>query len=197
MNRRDAIRMGLLLTGYSVLARPQLAAAAPAGGFVTLFDGKNLDNFDQIGNANWRIVDGAVQANIGNGFLVSKQSYKDFILRVEVWVDEPANSGVFIRAQNPLNMGGGTSYECNIFDTRPDPSYGTGAIVGVAKVDPMPKAANKWNVMEIEARGPNMQITFNGKVTSKGSDGKNPQGRFGLQYGGGIVRFRKVEIRTL
>ncbi len=197
MNRRDAIRMGLLLTGYSVLARPQLADAAPAGGFVTLFDGKNLDNFDQIGNANWAIVDGAVQANLGNGFLVSKQSYKDFILRVEVWVDEPANSGVFIRAQNPLNMGGGTSYECNIFDTRPDPSYGTGAIVGVAKVDPMPKAANKWNVMEIEARGPNMQITFNGKVTAKGSDGKNPQGRFALQYGGGIVRFRKVEIRTL
>jgi hypothetical protein len=27
----------------------------------------------------------------------------------------------------------------NIWDTRPDPSYGTGAIVDVAKVDPMPK----------------------------------------------------------
>ena len=196
MNRRDAIKMGLLLTGYGVLARPEFAAAQ-AGGFTTLFDGRNLDNFDQTGNANWRIIDGAVQADRGNGFLVSKQSYKDFIIRVEVWVDTPANSGVFIRAQNPQNIGANSAYECNIFDTRPDPSYGTGAIVNVAKVDPMPKAANNWNTMEIEARGPNMQITFNGKVTSKGSEGSKPQGRFALQYGGGLVKFRKVEIRTL
>ncbi len=198
MNRRDAIRMGLLLSGYGILGSSQFAAAAPAaGGFVTLFDGKNLDNFDQIGNANWRIIDGAVQADLGNGFLVTKESYTDFIIRVEVWVDTPANSGVFIRAENPQNVGGGSSYEVNIFDTRPDPSYGTGAIVNVAKVDPMPKAANQWNTMEIEARGPLMTITFNGKKTASGSDTKHPRGRFALQYGGGVVKFRKVEIRTL
>jgi len=188
--------MGLLLTGYGVLARPQ-PAAAQAGGFTTLFDGKNLDNFDEVGNANWRIVDGAVQADRGNGFLVSKQSYKDFIIRVEGWVDTPGNSGVFIRAQNPQNIGANSAYECNIFDTRPDPSFGTGAIVNVAKVDPMPKAANQWNTMEIEARGPMMTITFNGKKTANGSDTRNPQGRFALQYGAGLVKFRKVEIRTL
>jgi len=50
MNRRDAIEW-VALTGYGVLARPQ-PAAAQAGGFTTLFDGKNLDNFDEVGNAN-------------------------------------------------------------------------------------------------------------------------------------------------
>ena len=35
------------------------------------------------------------------------------------------------------------SYEVNIFDKRPDPDYGTGAIVNFAKVSPMPKAAGK------------------------------------------------------
>lgn len=48
----------------------------------------------------------------------------------------------------------------NLFDTRPDKSYGTGAIVNVpgATVNPMPTVANKWNVMEIEARGPQMIV---------------------------------------
>ena len=44
-------------------------------------------------------------------------------------------------------------YEVNIFDKRPDPTYGTGAIVDVAKVDPMPKAGGKWNTFEITAQG--------------------------------------------
>jgi phosphoribosylpyrophosphate synthetase len=42
----------------------------------------------------------------------------------------------------------------NIFDTRPDPSYGTGAIVYFAEVNPMPKAANKWNTYEIDGQTP-------------------------------------------
>jgi hypothetical protein len=36
-------------------------------------------------------------------------------------------------------------HEVNIFDRRPDPTYGTGAIVDVAKVSPMPKAGGQWN----------------------------------------------------
>jgi hypothetical protein len=41
----------------------------------------------------------------------------------------------------------------NIYDQRPDPSYGTGAIVNFAKVEPMPKAGGKWNTYEITAKG--------------------------------------------
>ena len=45
------------------------------------------------------------------------------------------------------------AYEVNIYDQRPDPTYGTGAIVNVAKVSPMPKAGGPWNAYEITARG--------------------------------------------
>jgi hypothetical protein len=57
------------------------------------------------------------------------------------------------------------AYEVNIFDTRPDPSYGTGAIVNVAKVDPMPKAGGKWNTFEITAKGPQLTVVLNGTQT--------------------------------
>jgi hypothetical protein len=84
-------------------------------------------------------------------------------------------------------------------NTRPDPSYGTGAIVNVAKVSPMPKAGNQWNVYEITAKGPQFTVTLNGVRTVDGAqDSKFAKGRIGLQYAQqGIVKFRKVEVRPL
>jgi hypothetical protein len=89
------------------------------------------------------------------------------------------------------------AYEVNIFDTRPDPRYGTGAIVNVAKVDPMPKAGGKWNTFEITAKGPQLTVVLNGTQTVDIQDSKFASGPFALQYGSGVVKFRKVEIRPL
>ena len=92
------------------------------------------------------------------------------------------------------------AYEVNLYDTRPDPSYGTGAIVDVAKVDPMPKAGGRWNVMEITARGDRFDVWLNGVQTVAGArDAKHARGRIALQRGAGAgaVKWRKVEIREL
>ena len=74
-------------------------------------------------------------------------------MRVEFWASDDANSGVFLRCQDRTTITDENCYEANIFDQRPDPTYGTGAIVKVAKVSPMPKAGGKWNTYEITARG--------------------------------------------
>ena len=51
----------------------------------------------------------------------------------------------------------------NIFVKRPDPTYGTAAIVDTAKVaQPGPKAADRWNTFEISARGDRLVVVFNG-----------------------------------
>ena len=167
-------------------------------------------NWNKIGDANWRIEDGAVVADRGNGFLVSKGTYGDFQLRAKFWVDDAANSGIFIRCTDPENVGGKTAYEVNIWDKRPDPSYGTGAIVNVAKVSPMPTSAGKWNVYEITAKGSTFTVTLNGQKTVDGAqDSKFASGRIALQHGlglkddkgvandRGVVKFRKVEIKPL
>jgi hypothetical protein len=137
-------------------------------GWVSLFDGGNLDNWTTIGDANWMLVDGVVQADKGSGgFLVSKNNYSDFELRAEFWVSEDANSGISIRGTDPTKITGKNAYEVNIFDQRPDPSYGTGAIVNVAKVSPMPKAGGHWNTYEITAKGPTFTVTLNAIRTSR------------------------------
>jgi Domain of Unknown Function (DUF1080) len=198
MKRWLAISLGLLFVGFTSVWHAQQASGQANAGWVTLFDGKNLDNWTPIGDANWKLEDGVVVADKGNGFLVSKNSYTDFQIRAEFWVDPDANSGIFIRATDPIKVTAANAYEVNIFDKRPDPSYGTGAIVNVAKPSTFLKAANQWNTYEITAKGPQFTVILNGTKTVDGAqDTKNPSGRIALQYGAGVVKFRKVEIRQL
>jgi Domain of Unknown Function (DUF1080) len=171
-------------------------------GWTTLVDGsKGLDNFNRVGEANWSASDGAIQASQGGkdpAYLVSKNSYKDFMMRVEFWASDDANSGVFVRCQNPGTITDENCYEANIFDQRPDPTYGTGAIVKVAKVAaPMPKAAGQWNTYEITARGTRLVLVLNGTKTVDVEDPKLAAGPFALQWGRGTIKFRKVEIKPL
>ena len=57
--------------------------------WTTLLDGdRGLENFNRVGEANWTATDDVIQATqspSGSSHLVSKNSYKDFILRVEFW----------------------------------------------------------------------------------------------------------------
>jgi hypothetical protein len=203
MNLRAASIVGVvLIAGAGVFA---LAQWIGRPGMTTLLDGASFENFDQAGNANWRVGPGeqdggsAVYADRGNGFLVTKQSYDDFRLRAEFWADEPANSGIFIRCDDPQEPGADSCYEVNIFDTRPDQTYATGAIVNVpgATVDPVPRAANKWNVMEIEADGPQLTVRLNGEQTVSVEDASHARGRIALQRGAGKIMWRRVEIEGL
>ena len=206
MKRQPAIAM--LAIGFAALAyAPQ---ASSETGWTTLFDGKSLDGFSKVGDANWRIEDGMIVADKGNGFLVSKNTYTDYQLRAEFWVDDAVNSGVFIRCTDPNKIASATAYEVNSWDSRPDPTYGTGAIPNVAKVNPMPHAGGKWNTFEITAKGSSFTVVLNGQKTVDGAqDAKLANGKVALQHGlgtkdasgvpndKGVVKFRKVEIKPL
>jgi hypothetical protein len=187
-----------LTTGCTALAISALTACAtaPHAGvdWKTLYDkGSNLNDWTLLGDANWRIQDEAITAS----FLVSKSSYTDFQIRAEFWADSQTNSGIFIRCSDPKAIGADKCYEVNIWDTRPDPSYGTGAIVDVAKVSPMPKAGGRWNVMEIIAQGDLLTVKLNGEVTVNVRDKKWGKGHIALQYGSGVVKFRQLLIKPL
>lgn len=195
MTRPLAATIFLIALMLGVAGHNELGAQSPAT-WITLFDGRNLENWNTAGNANWRIVDGSVQADMGNGYLVSKMTYADFDLNVEFWVNDEANSGVFIRCASAEKIGADTCYEVNIFDKRPDPTYRTGAIVNVAKPMAMIDAGGRWNTFEISARGPRLTVTLNGTRTVDVENSTLARGPFALQYGGGVVRIRKVEIRA-
>ena len=191
MRRRSMIGLGL-----AAAAAPAWAGGAPR--WRTLFDGRTLKGWTPRGDANWTLADGVVQADKGGGFLVSDESFGDVRIRAEIWVSEDANSGIFIRCTNPFRVGTATAYEVNIFDRRPDPTYGTGGIVDVAKVSPVPKAGGRWNLMEISAKGDRFSVWLNGvRTVDDARDATHAHGRIALQYGLGVVKFRKVQIAAL
>ena len=182
-----------LLVGCGTMGNPS--------GWTTLIDGeKGMDNFTRVGDANWTAIDGAVQATQGGkdpAYLLSKQSYTNFEMRVEFWASDDANSGVFMRCQDRSTITDENCYEANIFDQRPDPTYGTGAIVKVAAVSPMPKAGGKWNTYEITVRGSQLILVLNGVKTVDVQNSKLASGPFALQWGRGTIKFRKVQIRAI
>jgi hypothetical protein len=188
-------RRSFLIGAAALVAAP--ARAAPR--FRRLFDGRSLAGWTPVGDANWRVENGMIVADHGAiSFLVSRDSYRDLELRAEFRVSANANSGLFLRCQDRARITADNAYEANIFDTRSDPTYGTGAIVGVAPVSPMPHAGERWNVMIVRARGDVFHVALNGRTTvAAARDGRWREGPVALQYGAGIVRFRRVEVRAL
>ena len=151
----------LLALAFAALSSPSLHGQAK-GGWITLLDGKSLANWTPQGDANWSLMDGAVVADKGMGYLVSKDSYTDFQVRAEFWVSDDANSGVFLRCSEPQNVTISNCYEVNIFDSRPDR---TGAITNIAKPSVSLKTGGKWNTYEITAQGPHLVVILNGTKT--------------------------------
>lgn len=176
-------------------------ATQPGGtGWVTLIDGESgLQNFTQLGAANWTAVNGAIQADkkttADAGILLSKDSYKDLEVYAEFWADEEANSGIYIRVMNQKVVNTRAAYEIQIWDK--SPTMATASLMPPAKAAPSFKAAGKWNTMEISARGPRMTVKMNGEQAVDVSDTAFTHGPVALQYNAGTIRFRKVMVRPL
>ena len=187
-----------------------LVVIAPAGyaspqsdnGWVTLLDTSGgFDNFTTVGDANWVVTEQGVEAQDKRQqyvFLMTKDVYENFELHVEFWVSDDANSGLYLRCQNPQNPKATTCYEANIFDQRPDQTYASGSIVGVAPAPtPRPKTGNRWNTYHIKVVGSRLILKLNGETTVDVEDTQLGMGHIGLQWGEGTVRFREVKIKPL
>ena len=99
-----------MLTLVTLLAHaPLLLAAPPEGeGWVQLFNGKDLNDWEQRnGTATYKVDDGTVLGTTSEGspnsFLCTKKNYGDFELVFEVKVDDQLNSGVQIRSRTKDN----------------------------------------------------------------------------------------------
>jgi hypothetical protein len=201
MKRWATLTIGLLIFGLTAFSFSPDASGQAGSGWTSLFDGKTVGDWDRTGETNWRVEDGAIVADKkpekGTAHLVTKAKYKDFQIYAEFWASDDANSGIFIRCTEPKNPGAKTCYEVNIFDQRKDPTYGTGSIVYFTEVNPMPKAGGKWNTFEITAKGRHITVVLNGQKTADLHNGMFEEGPFTLQYGSGVIKWRKVAVKPL
>lgn len=201
-------RLLVLTAAIALSACSSMPSWVPGSGWTTLIDGdKGLENFQRVGNANWRAEGGAIVADkaASGGYLLTKDSYKDFQIKAEFYAETNTNSGIFIRISDPSKIGATNAYEVNIYDQRPGQEYATGGIVNFGRI-PVPnnyQAAGKWNTFVITAKGTHLQVVLNGVETVTIYDSKFANGPFSLQFGnhgkqpGGAIKWRKVEVKEL
>ncbi|MBL4847959.1 MAG: DUF1080 domain-containing protein [Planctomycetes bacterium] len=187
---------GLQYNGQGVVKFRNLKLLPLAPTWRHIFDGRTLSGWARRGDANWKVANGLLVAKSGSGVLATKESFSDFRLRLEFWIDDDANSGVFLRAPTTGTIGQANAYEVNLFDAHP--KWPTGSVNGVAKNPHGPKTTRRWNTLEVLAQGAKLVVTLNGEAVVTTNDPKHSAGSLGLQYNGrGVVKFRNVRIQPV
>lgn len=209
-------RLTLLLT-------TALALPAMAGGWLDLFNGKNLDGWTQRnGTAAYEVKDDSIVGTTAEGspnsFLCTDKEYGDFELTFEVKVDDALNSGVQIRSGTfggPKGRVNGPQVEIEASGEKgAEAGYIYGEAIGgwmIPQIDLRPHKHFKdgeWNAYRVVAKGPRIQVWINGEQVTDLIDEKrqksHAKGFIGLQVhsigkgqGPFQVAWRKLKIKEL
>lgn len=103
MRRNQFVKLGTLLALF-LMAKPCASIAQTTNNWHNLFDGKTLKGWKRVaGTATYKVANGTIVgttvANSRNTFLVTEKEYGDFILELDVKVDNAtSNSGIQTRS---------------------------------------------------------------------------------------------------
>jgi hypothetical protein len=196
------------------------AADKDKDGWVALFNGKDLDGWEQRnGTATYRVegntIVGKTNEGSPNSFLCTKKEYGDFELKFEVKVDDALNSGVQIRSKSKGDTRDGRVHGPQVEIATNGTAgyiYGEGLTTGWLTPpgdDARIKGAFKkgeWNAYQVKAQGKSIKTWLNGIPVADLVDDKTGMmsGFIGLQVHGikkGTgpyeVRWRNIAIKEL
>jgi len=195
-------------------------------GFVSLFDGTNLDSW--TGNTSgYLIEEGALVVHPekagggGRGNLYTKEEFADFMYRFDFQLTPGANNGIGVHA--PLE--GDAAYvgmeiqvldtEAEIYKNPPILPYQThGSLYGVIPAKRgFLKPTGEWNQEEIMVKGTKIKVTLNGTVILEGDYAEASKngtmdhkehpgllrttGHIGFLGHGDVLRFKNMRIKVL
>lgn len=208
------------LIGTSVMLLFSLAfVVAQSTGWVSIFDGKTMNSWKVMavhgGNGGlWEVKDGALVGNQEKdhkgGLVGTEKKYSDFEIELEFKVDNPADTGLFLRTRED-----GMGYQITI-DYHKDGYIGSlyapaeGGYIQINKSWEQYFKKDKWNKLmaRIEGQPAHVQAWLNGFKTIDFTDNRDRfprEGYIGLQVHGGAdawgdnsrARYRNIKIKEL
>lgn len=207
-------------TIYSLIfAAFLLPLAAQAQKWTPLFDGKTFNGWKQLnGQAKYEIKDGVIigttVANTPNSFMATAKDYGDFILELELKVDNSMNSGIQIRSLSKPEVNNGRVHGYQV-EIDPSDRGWSGGIYDEARrgwlfqneMNPAAKKAFKrdeWNKYRIEAIGSVIRTWINDVPVANLIDDLTPTGFIALQVhaigkddrAGKQVMWKNIRIQT-
>ena len=212
------MRLGRTLSIFSAflsLALSSVAAETAGDGWQSLFNGRDLDDWSQMGSAKWRVEDGVIVGGQDgdprrSGLLATRQKFKNFELELEFMIDEHGkyNSGVYLR--NDPGTAGRTGFQVNIGRAAAEEYCGgifTDQWLAKGDADDSIRKKLDWNKLRILANGGQIEVWLNDVKVADYTDPSPPakfvqSGVIGFQtYGAeghaGWVKFRHIRLREL
>lgn len=185
----------------------------------SLFNGKDLKGWNQKNGSAKFIVEngeivGSTVANTPNSFLCTNEDFSDFILEVDLKVDDEMNSGIQFRSLSKADY---QNYRVHGYQMEVDPSdrAWSGGIYDEARrewlyipnINTEGKKAFKkgqWNKYRIEAIGSVIRTWINGipvshlidTMTSKGFIALQVHAIYGMMKEGMKIRWKNIRIQT-
>ena len=166
-----------------------------------LFNGKNLDGWQVMGENQWIVKDGILISGKSGANLVSDEKFTDFKLHIEFRYPEGSNSGIFLRGR----------YEVQIADNiglEPSSIYFGGIYGFLTPNEMVAKPAGEWQEYDITLIGRRVSIIANGVpiitdqiipgMTGGALDNNEAEpGSFMIQGDHGPVEFRSIVVTPI
>ena len=156
-------KSGANSTPLTGVRAPALARKAPAAWTTPepLFNGKNLDGWEPIGNpanSHWTVKDGLLVNQDHGANLKSTRKFEDFKLHFEVNCPDHANSGFYLRGRYEVQL------EYEPLTSNP-PERRIGSIYGRITPKDVPRTPGQWETFDVTLVGRNVTIVHNGVTT--------------------------------
>jgi hypothetical protein len=154
----------MLLAIAALLLPMSVMAQDPADGWVKIFNGKDLEGWKANDTQGEFYVneDGEIAGKGGRCHLFYMEELQEFELKIDVYINDGGNSGVYVLSPWVDNNWPTGGFEFQVNSTQSDPVK-TGSIYEIVMLYESPSPADAWFTYHIVVKGNEMTVSVNDK----------------------------------
>ncbi|MEX1233070.1 MAG: DUF1080 domain-containing protein [Planctomycetaceae bacterium] len=185
-------------------------AAAPVAedddeGWITLFNGEDLEGWKISDNGQFKVEDGTIVVSGPRAHLFTEEEFTNFEFTADVMTTPGSNSGIYFHTKFQEEGWPEIGHEAQVNVSQGDPVK-TGSLYNVVKLFETPAKDNEWWTQKIIVEGKHIQIFVNDEkvvdyVEPDEVEGtrKLSSGSFALQAHdpASVVYYKNIKVKVL